>query len=370
MQSFELLDRTSIPVDGAVSFPTIDHSDDRLNFLSSLSGAISLSSPTTSTRPEGSRLSDQPPISSDVVDEEAFFFIDDTLAELHVRLFLPLRILTCLECYGGILPGALISHMRQKHQYPCPFSKEEVFKIAEDYRLPLRIEDVNLPDVMDPIPDLASFNGYYCLSPGCPYAVVWIKNMISHVKSHPGKGKGDPYAPCVVQRPFTSINTYRRVFSHAATTNSTGTVHVEEDLTILSGVFQKAVSDDAVLRVSDDPGDTPPWLNRLYWPNLVHSLNPKQLADLVSLPKDGEKRLEGVRKALNGYFRLMEPIVRSDRFTTSLKHLHTDHVLSDKSVVFLTFFTITDVFDALTELWTINLCAGQGDWKTTTLSRF
>lgn len=257
------------------------------------------------------------------VSEESCFYIDDALAELHVRLYIKLTILTCMQCYSGVAPANLDSHMRQMHKFLVPRSKVEILEIAKGYGVTPRAEDVLFPHTMDPIPDLATADGFYCSASGCHYAAQKHRTMIQHLRPHHQKGETALSVSCVVQIPFSSVGSYRHVERHSPSTFCTETTHVEEDIVILTCSFEQAVLDDNVIRMTRDPNDTPPWLERLYWPTLVHHVNPKVLVRLVSLPGNEEACLTGVRQALFDYFEWIGAIIRSDRFTTTLKHLHT-----------------------------------------------
>lgn len=218
---------------------------------------------------------------------------------------------------------SLLYHMRHSHNYPCPKSKSDVLRIATVYGVPFRAEDVPFPIIMDPIPDLTTFDGFFCTSEGCDYACQKKRVMQQHIKLHENRGEFATSFPCIVQMPFLCNGRYRRVNQHSPTTTSIGVVHIEEELAILNQTFQVAVENDNVLRMTADPADTPPWLSRLHWPTLVHRMNTKVLSDLVSLPRDDETFLVGVRESIRDYFNRIGAIVQSDRYTTTLKHIHT-----------------------------------------------
>ncbi len=283
----------------------------------------SLFDSTTVSLPVNSVTCPLPSISREIVTEESCFYIDDSLAELHVRLYMDLKIFTCMQCYTGVAPSNLDGHMRQKHKYLVPRSKVEILVISDGYGVLPCAGDVVFPDVMAPIPDLETTVGFYCSGNGCHYAAQKHRTMLQHLRIHHSRGETAVSDTCIVQIPFSSVGSYRRVTSHSLATYCMETLHVEEDITILESSFAQAVLDDNVLRMTRDPGDTPPWLERMYWTTLVHHVNPKVLVGLVSLPSSEETCLNGVRLSLYKYFEWIGAIIHSDRFTTTLKHLHT-----------------------------------------------
>lgn len=284
-----------------------------------------------------------------VVSEDSCFIIDDTLAKLHVRLFTHLNIFTCMQCFTGVSPDHLESHMYQVHKFSCPRSKTEILEIAQHYGVMLHSEDTIFPDAMDPIPDLETYDGFCCTAVGCYFAVQKHRSMLQHLRSHHNKGEVAESISCIVQKPFSSVRSYRRVSYHSPSTVSTETTHVEQDIVILTSAFQKAVLEDNVLRTTTDPADTPRWLERLYWPTLVHGISPKVLVSLVGLPRDEENCLFGVRQALSEYFERIGKIVQSDRFTTTLEHLCTSK--EDKSVIFVFIRKIESKAFSLLDHW-------------------
>lgn len=267
-----------------------------------------------------------------MVAENSLFFIDDTLAALHVRIFLPVNIFTCLQCFGGVTPDTLIGHMKNVHQFSCSESKQQIFAIADYYGVLHEAKQVVFPDRMCPIPDLEVLVGYCCISSGCSYTVRTYKRMTYHVRKHHAAGRAATYEQCMVQIPFRSQGSLRRVDSAALATFSNDPSSVECDMRLLTEDFEAAVLEDNVFRVTSDPADTPPWLQRLYWPTLVHRLNPRVLSALVDLPRKNEPDLAGIRDALRAYFEAARVILQSGRYTTTRCVLHTKH---DNVSVFL-----------------------------------
>lgn len=267
-----------------------------------------------------------------LVAEDGLFYIDDTLAHIHVRIYRPINIFVCLQCFGGVAPDTLLGHMKKVHQFSCSESKGQIFAIADFYGVLHEANQVVFPDNMCPIPDLEVFSGFHCNSSGCSYTVRTHKRMTTHVKIHQANAQIVPFDTCLVQIPFRSKGSYCRVSSAALTTFSRDPYSIECDMRLLTEDFEAAVLEDNVFRVTSDPADTPPWLQRLYWPTLVHRLNPRVLSALVDLPRKNEPDLAGIRDALRAYFEAARVILQSGRYTTTRCVLHTKH---DNVSVFL-----------------------------------